>query len=139
MPRRGRGGSRQGKPGTAYGQRSDLQAPKAEFTGQPYGEATRQRESQAAVPVAAPPSQAMAVAQSVPQPGPEPGMLDGLLDPTTRPDEPTTAGLAMGPGAGPEALSAPDPDAAALDQLRDLYRLTGSDAILRLLRAADGY
>lgn len=71
----------------------------AEFTGQTYGEATRQRESQQAVPVGPPPA-----------PGPFAG-------PSERPDEPITAGMDMGEGPGREALS---PVAAAPGSRDDL-------------------
>lgn len=43
-----------------------------------------------------------------------------LSDPTARPGEPLTHGMPFGPGAGPEALQAPDPrqtTAAILNQL----------------------
>jgi hypothetical protein len=39
-----------------------------------------------------------------------------LLNPTGRPDEPITAGLAHGPGAGPEALGM-DPRVAETKQM----------------------
>jgi len=60
-----------------------------EFTGQTYGEGARQQASQRMVPPGPPPTDAM-------------GPFDG---PTERPDEPVTAGLPMGPGPGPEALT----------------------------------
>lgn len=63
-----------------------------EFTGQTYGEATRQRASQRMVPT-----------------GPSPtGEVElGPFDrPTETPDEPVTAGLPIGPGPGPEAIPA---------------------------------
>lgn len=63
-----------------------------EFTGQTYGEATRQRQSQRAM-----------------RPGPSPTDevdLGPLTRPTEAPDEPITAGLPVGPGPGPEAVPA---------------------------------
>jgi hypothetical protein len=60
----------------------------AEFTGQTYGEASRQQASQRAVPTGPPPSES-----------------EGLLAPSERPEEPITAGMPMGAGPGPEALS----------------------------------
>ena len=63
-----------------------------EFTGQTYGEATRQRETQRAM-----------------RPGASPtGEIDlgSLTRPTEAPDEPITAGLPVGAGPGPEAIPA---------------------------------
>jgi hypothetical protein len=42
-----------------------------------------------------------------PQVQPDVSPLTGLLDPTTKPEEPITAGAAMGAGPGPEVLNAP--------------------------------
>lgn len=92
-----RGGSRSGRPGASYSNRSDLQnaprlAPTAQ-TNQPYGEAGAQLSRQAELPLGRPPS---------------PVPLDS---PTSRPNEPVQSGLPIGPGPGPEAaaLSSPDP------------------------------
>ncbi len=114
-----------------------MQAPKvANFTGQKYGVAAEQAASQQAVPIAAP-SQAVPGPQATAAPqGPAPGTLGGLTDPTARPNEPLTAGLATGPGPGPEGLRM-DPDAEILDQLRALYRRTGSPALLRLIESSE--
>jgi hypothetical protein len=71
----------------------------AEFTGQTYGQATEQRESQQAVPTGAPA-------------GPS-----SFLAPTERPEEPITSGMPVGGGAGIEALS---PIAAAPGTREDL-------------------
>lgn len=113
-----RGGKRQGTPGKAYGQRTDLQAVKV-APGQQYGKATEQRKAQQAVPMAGATSPGPPPA---PQPAPvgptsmmpglaqmpaqAPGSLTPLDAPSTRPNEPLTAGMAMGPGAGPEVLGA---------------------------------
>jgi hypothetical protein len=43
-----------------------------------------------------------------------------LLDPTGRPQEPITAGMASGPGPGPEALG-PDPRLADTRLVRDKW------------------
>lgn len=83
--------------------------------GQPYGEAKAQIDAQQQIPLpqpqqgapqAAGPSGA-AAANGVPyQPVP-------LFDPTERPDEPITAGLPFGPGAGPPQKPSPLWEAAA--------------------------
>lgn len=61
-----------------------------EFTGQTYGEATRQRQSQRMVPA-----------------GPSPTgevELGAFNRPTEAPEEPVTSGVPMGAGPGPEAV-----------------------------------
>lgn len=109
-----RGGKRQGTPGQAYGNRTDLQGSKPAAlvpTGQPYGERKNLVDAQNAVPVApagtvvpgaAPPSPVGAA----PAQGP-PVDLPAFGRPSDRPGEPLTAGMPMGPGPGPEVLGAP--------------------------------
>lgn len=131
-PRGTRGGRRQGRVGTAYPNRTDLQSsvPVATAPGQVYGERAAQAQAQRAVPVAPPPG---SIGPGTGQPGappppPAPGggpsgpggggaaggppaaplPLPGQLPwtgPTERPNEPITAGMASGPGPGPEALT----------------------------------
>lgn len=132
MPRSGRGGQRQGTPGTSYGNRTDLQtsAPVAVATapGQQYGQRAAQAAAQQQLPVAPPPGPASAAPpptapNSTPQPqgqsplagllanpptlhptSPEPGESP-LTAPSNRPNEPITHGMPMGAGAGPEVLT----------------------------------
>lgn len=113
-----RGGQRTGKPGKSYGNRTDLNpaVPIKAAPGQQYGKATAQIEAQRAVPVARPATDVVAPAPAVgpdasaPASGPAappmplPGQVIPLDAPSQRPGEPITAGLAMGAGAGPEAL-----------------------------------
>jgi hypothetical protein len=56
----------------------------------------------------------------------------GLFDPTQRPDEPITAGIAMGPGPGPEALGIAKPTIKLSDSLAKMlpYDTNGDIAIL---------
>ena len=133
MPRTGRGGARQGTPGKAYPNRSDMRQPKppiGRYVGQPYGQQAAQVAAQQQVPVAAPP-------QPAPPPNPmqnvQPGSID-LLGETARPDEPLTAGLSSGPGPGPEALqmagAVNNPD---LDQLRAVFAAHPSPALRDLI------
>lgn len=104
-----RGGVRQGIPGTFHPNRSDLRTPGTPIgpsnlpKGQPYGQATQQAQALRAVPVApSNPSSGTSVPAQPAQLGP--GDVPGLGDPTANPNEPVTAGLPIGPGAGPEAL-----------------------------------
>ncbi len=137
MPRRRQGGARQGTPGKAYGNRTDLQGAKVmEFTGQQYGQRAAQVAAQRAVPAdfTGPTQEAAQQAAAEPT-GTPPGSLGSLLDPSQRPDEPVTAGAPFGPGPGPEVLPRIDPDAAVIDRLRLLARDTGSPSLMRLLES----
>ena len=119
MPRTGKGGSRQGSVGEAYGNRTDLNGsmPVTVAKNQEYGKATEQRAAQNAIPMGSTPTAPAAQAPSpartllgnmpssqgpVVAPGSSP-----FLHPTSRPNEPIQAGIASGPGPGPEALGQP--------------------------------
>lgn len=129
------GGARQGTPGTPYQNRRDLQTQKpTAATGQAYGQAGAQLAAQKAVPIAGaaagvPPQVQAAAAQ-----GPPPAPPD-LYRATENLNEPTTHGLPIGPGAGPEAL--PIQNAATTDplaiQLRALYQKYPSVELADLL------
>ena len=83
-----RGGKRQGTPGKAYANRTDMASN--------YDNADK---SAAAGGIAPPPA--------TPEPAPifaSPEDSPNLLDPTNNPDQPITDGLAYGAGRGPEAL-----------------------------------
>lgn len=105
-----RGGRRQGRSGVKYTNRTDLQGaqlPATAPTGLPYGDRAKLIASQRQVPMGpapGPSSPGGAVQGSPPSPGPTPGSLP-FLGQTQRPLEPVTAGLPIGPGAGPEALT----------------------------------
>lgn len=107
----GRGGPREGTPGTAYANRSDLNQPVRVAPSATYGQGVAQQQAQRAVPL---PAQAPAPAAAPSggpvssQPGPPlvtPGSLGALNAPSVRPNEPLTAGLPTGAGPGPEALN----------------------------------
>lgn len=96
-----RGGKRQGTPGKAYSNRTDM-ASNYQNAG----------ASAAAGGIAPPPA--------TPPPAPifaSPEDSPNLLDPTNNPDQPITDGLAYGPGRGPEALNN-DPRMAETKDLR---------------------
>lgn len=74
-----------------------------DYTGFAYGQNQALSEQQAGAPMAKAPSPTKAtpsMASNLPQVTP-------ITAPTERPDEPVTTGIAMGPGAGPEALTLP--------------------------------
>lgn len=122
-----RGGPRSGSPGRAYPNRADLnqnrQLPASAAAGQPYGQRQAQLDSQAAVPMAAPPA------------FPAPGSLGPLDAPTARPGEPLTTGAPVGPGPGPEALQLPGVD--ALDELRALYQRFPTEELRQIIEEAE--
>lgn len=101
MPR-GRGGRRQGTPGKAYANRTDL--------------ASNMNMNQAASPASGgivPQSQdAQPMLPVYPEDTPM------LLDPTQRPEEPLTAGLPIGAGPGPESMTGFDPRIAETQALK---------------------
>jgi len=104
-----RGGRRGGAKGGDYPNRTDLRAGPLAATaprGLPYGERQQLMAAQRAVPMGTPTSPGGGPApQSQPsQQGPLPGTLP-FLHPTARPNEPVTAGIPLGPGPGPEALT----------------------------------
>lgn len=136
-----RGGRRVGTPGKAYPQRTDMNAvrtlPAVAPTGLPYGEHKQLVDAQRAVPLpAAPPATAgPAVASPVPT---TPGSLPPFDRPTERPDEPVTAGLAVGPGPGPEVLNLgmrPGGQTMA-DLLEQVASASGSTDLARLAQRA---
>lgn len=120
-----RGGRRTGTPGTAYTNRTDLQAnqqPVQAKSGQEYGKRQAQERAQHVVPL---PAQ------------PQPVALDA---PTARPNEPLTAGIPMGAGAGPEALAtsaglSPDDELAAT--IKGLARAYPNSDLMRLAASLD--
>lgn len=94
--------------------------PAAAPTGLPYGEHQQSIASQQALPAAGP---SQTAPSAPPEPAPAPADPAALLSaaqgynfqpvglgPTARTNEPVTAGLPLGPGAGPETLGMPDPD-----------------------------
>lgn len=122
-----------------YPNRSDLRNPatrQVAFTGQTYGEATRQAAAQQQVKPGSAPStvdaQQMAGQQVArPRPGAQP-----LSRPTERPNEPITAGANF--GAGPNAQQAGVvprivPVDNVVETVRALFALYPSDELGRLL------
>lgn len=119
------GGPRQGAPGEAYPNRTDMAAnralPQQTVPGQQYGKQAEQERSMAAVPMAPPPG----------PPPIAPGGLPSLDSPTMRPNEPVTAGAALGPGPGTEILPQEaegiDPDLALMAKRLPMLELMASE------------
>lgn len=80
-----RGGRRQGTPGKAYANRTDMGMNYNNAQSAASGGMSAPRDQQPAIPV-------------------YPEDTPMLLDPTQRPEEPLTVGLSSGPGPGPEIL-----------------------------------
>lgn len=119
-----------------YQNRSDLRNPagkvaKAAAKGQTYGEATKQMQAQAAVPVAAPPTEVAQPKQYV-----RPGTLGAFGRPTELPNEPITAGASFGPGPTPlQAGTLPrlSTETAVMEQLRAIYAAYPNDDLADLI------
>lgn len=95
-------------------QRTDRQ-PQMQLPDAAYGEQKTFREAQASAPMAAAPD-------ATGQGGVQPADLSSVVpfgDPTSRPDEPVTAGAAVGAGPGVEALGLSDDDDAGIRHLKD--------------------
>lgn len=140
MPRNGQGGRRQGAPGKAYPNRTDMnqnRQPVTVASGQPYGARQEQVAAQRALPLpAAPP----VPAPPPPAPGALPGGRGPFTRPTEYPNEPLTAGMSIGPGPGPEALAMRgglSMDDEIVARLRGLYQAFPSSDIERLLDYAE--
>ena len=89
-----------------------------DYTGFSYGQNQALAEQQSGAPMAKAPSltgttaSPISMASNLPQ-------ATSITAPTERPNEPVTTGIAMGPGAGPEALTLP----GASDTSEDKQRL----------------
>ena len=116
-----RGGRRAGTPGRAYANRTDLNSTRAlpvqAGPSQQYGQAAAQIRSQQAVPMARTPTPPTPTGP--PAASPSRGPLVALDAPTGRPSEPITAGAALGPGPGMEAIAGYGD--SELDEIRALY------------------
>ncbi len=115
------GGPRSGAPGGSYPNRSDLRQAPRTAQGQTYGVAGQQEAAQRAIPL------------------PKGGRLPPFNRPSERPDEPTTAGMPMGPGPGPEVLPpmARPAGPSTADELRALYAVWPSDDLRALLERVE--
>jgi hypothetical protein len=103
-----------------------------QFKGQTYGEATAQQQRVRSVPTDAAPTDVAKRQRprAVPM---APGSLTG---PTTRPQEPITAGAPFGPGPGPSAagiLPAVPPDGDVLGTLQYLNQLYPNSDLQNLI------
>ena len=144
MPRNGRGGSRSGRPGAAYPNRRDLntkprEAGKQAVRARPsreYGGRAAEEERMKAMPLPRAGAPIGALVAPAGQ-GPEPGSLPGLTSPSQNPGQPITAGLPMGPGAGPSALAAPPPEPGGAGLLRRLIAEDPDPELFALLEAAE--
>ena len=124
-----RGGVRTGKPGEQYSNRGDLQAqPRTAGREPQYGDVAQQNAVRA-TPDGPPTSQG-----PIPPP---PGSLPSLVGPSNRPDEPVTAGLTQGAGAGPDAMSPVPVINEDLFELRALYQQFPHEDLRRLIERAE--
>lgn len=124
-----RGGRRTGTPGKSYPNRSDLTAqPVRTAPGQPYGQAGQQAAAQQQIPL--PQTSSPVPAPNAPIVPPAPGMLTG---PSLRPGEPVTAGLTVGAGPGPEAVTGGAPGDQVLANLYRAYQTAPTEGLRALI------
>lgn len=99
--------------------------------GQTYGQGVQQLTAQQAVPMAPQPPAGPTGQSAAPAPV-APGSLGPLTAPTSRPDEPLTAGAPVGPGANSLGLpTAPSPLMQAQVFLNQIPNLPASLAAIR--------
>jgi hypothetical protein len=131
-----RGGKRNGTKGNSYSNRTDLAKPKAlpitTVPGQAYGKATEQANAQRAVPMASGPMTAAPVA-SAPRPS---APIQPLFAPTSRPDEPVSAGAPWGEGPNDVSTLPANPiqeKDPAVEMIRALYMTDPRNEDLRMI------
>lgn len=88
----------------ALSRRTDGQQPTRDLPNAKYGENTAFRQAQMAAPMSGDIGASMPPAPPV---GPDPSQLVPLDAESQRPDEPITAGMSGGPGAGPSVPNRP--------------------------------
>lgn len=93
------------------------------YSGGTYGQGKEMMEQQQGAPIAKAPSPTATATRmrNLPQVTP-------LTAPTQLPDEPVTAGIPMGPGAGPEALMLPKNEDTTVDRERLMSYLPALEA-----------
>ena len=120
-----------------YPNRSDLRNPatrKVAFTGQTYGEGAAQARAQQAVSPGSAPSDVQAQQQAAVQ-RPRPGQIS-LTGPSSRPDEPITAGADFGPGPGAIAAGIKPkfvPVDDVLETLKGLYAVYPNEELAQII------
>lgn len=113
-----RGGKRQGKQGTSYSERTDLNSNPSRTVAQPTPTPAPQNQAPTA------PSQAGTTPNVSPQQQPllaahpnPPGSRGAFSRPTEMPSQPLTAGAPFGPGGGPSQLGLPNMQQQTLGSL----------------------
>jgi hypothetical protein len=125
-----RGGKRQGSIGKLRPNRGDLRSPTSMVPiGQPYGQAGQQQARLKAAPIGGP--------KGMPEGRVETddlrGKIPGMSTPSQRPNEPLTAGLPIGAGPGPDALSMASPKSEELSVYRALFLIHPSEDLRRMI------
>jgi hypothetical protein len=128
-----RGGPRAGKAGSFYPNRSDARQPKTAAQGQEYGQRGAQERRLSQVPLANKASQLPAPQTERAPRDDLTGKIPGMATPSLRPNEPVTAGLPIGPGAGPEALAIASAKNQELSVYRAIYNNYPSEDFRRMI------
>lgn len=133
-----RGGPRAPTPNTQYPNRRDLASqPARAIKGQGYGERKRSLEAQGTIPVAGSPTAGLGGGGGSPRVELLPGDVPSLDDPSAYPDEPVTAGVGIGAGAGPESLLTGPMGPESLSLLRAVYARFPDEDIRRLIEQTE--
>lgn len=131
MPRSRRGGARQGTPGQAYSNRTDLMTN--------YSGPASTPSTPASVPSGGTttPTGAVQASPSTPVGPLTPDMVPNPTDPTMRPNEPVTAGI-VNTGFGNTTLPV-DTVNEGVRRLRALYAATGDMRLLNMIEFNERY
>jgi hypothetical protein len=89
--------------------RTDGRQPTQDLPNAKYGENAAFRQAQMAAPMNGDIGSGGMAAGAAPAPGPDLSQIVPLDAPTQRPDQPITAGMSGGPGAGPAVPNRPSP------------------------------
>lgn len=121
-----------GGPGQPNGQQ-----PMRAATGQPYGENKAQMDAQRVMPLPqAEPIPQSTMERATAEAAPVSFNMGGFGAPSDFPNEPVTAGLATGPGAGPEALAMNQRSRPTSDTLALIASITGDQMFAELAERA---
>ena len=97
--------------------------------GQTYGKRKEQEDAQRAVPMGRSPVEAQQVAR------PQPAAPGSFVAPSSRPDEPITAGANFGEGPGPAyGMSEPEMMFDSLIQMRAIYNMYPSQELADIIQ-----
>ena len=106
-----------------YAKRTDLS-----YQSQSYGDGVAYNAAKSGAPLStAPKNPLLSQAPQVQAAAPKPTPATGLYDQTTRPDEPVTHGIDLGPGGGSNVLGMPNQAQAQYENAYQLFQTMAQD------------